>query len=116
MGLTEYLRIRYQEEGELLEYIVILGGLEISNLSGSYWDTSKSKLFESYRTTIKDSHSSSEFDKTSDSQIKLLRHVGEVHNLVEQGIYFIHTRNTDGVGFLQSVKQLDLVTSTFASE
>lgn len=108
--------IRTQKEGRIFEYIVIFGALEVRKQPKLYWNLDESKLLQHYRTMIENSNSSSEFDRTSDSQIKLLRHADSIVNLVNRKMHEIQFNNSYGVGFLQSVKHLEFAASTFAGE
>ncbi len=108
--------IRNLEEGAFFEYTVIFGTLEISYLNEKYWNFKNSKLSQHYLTMLKNARSSPPFDATIDSQMELLEHASQVNNMVKRTIHDIQLNGRDGVGFLQSVRHLDFVTSAFASE
>ena len=114
--LARASKIRKQEEGAFFEFTIIFGTLENSYPNEKYWNPKNSKLFQHYLTMLKNARSSSPIDATNDSQMELLGHATEVNNMVNQTIHDIQFSGRDGIGFLQSVKHLDFVTSTFDND
>lgn len=108
--------IRNQKEGVIFENTVIFGALEVSFPNKMYWDPNDSNLFQHYSIMINNANSSSQFGATSDSQMELLEHAIQIRNMVNKTIRDNQINGRHGVGFLQSVKHLDFVTSTFDSE